>query len=172
MQTISKKDSEIYTLPDGSSILPTDTHHVSYHKHTPITALGSDVHQWLETVFSSDYSISREDMESLLRVLNIRWQKKALRGYFSQLLRNNETTDMSQELATAIHSFPTKNWTDKNWQSFWNLAPNSYWKKPTLSTRIPDKKRRNRYLGHDAWFRATVFGYEGSHNSLDGRGDS
>ncbi len=172
MPSISKRQPEIFTLPNGVNIFPSDTHHTLYYKHIPFSTLWTDVHKWLDAVFGSDYSISREDMENLLRVLNPQWQKKALRGYFFRVSWNKDDADISKELEEKINSFPTESWTDENWQSFWSLAPKPLSKKPKMSTQSSDiKHRRSRYLGHDALFRAVVFGYEGSHNSLDGRGD-
>ncbi len=166
MQTISKKDSEIYTLPDGSSILPTDTHHVSYHKHTPITALGSDVHQWLETVFSSDYSISREDMESLLRVLNIRWQKKALQGYFFKLLWEESFADEHIQLEWKINSFPEKNWKDTDWKVFGELAPQKLsWKPKNWGTN----GRTNALGTFSRWFDHITALYTWDNREMIGR---
>lgn len=170
MPSILKRQPEIFTLPNGMNIFPSDTHHTLYYKHIPFSTLWTDVHKWLETVFGTTFSISREDMENLLRVLNPQWQKKALRGYFFRVSWNNDDADIVKELEEKINSFPTQNWTDENWQSFWVLAPKSYSKKPKLNIRPSRKKTKNSYLGHDACFRAVVFGYEGSYHSLDGRG--
>jgi len=170
MNSKTKKDPEIFILPNGVSVSPKDTNHSSYLKSIALSALWSDVREWLETVFKSDFSISREDMEYLLCVLNTKWQKKALQGYFYKILWEKAFQNIQDELEQKINSFPTENWTDQNWQVFGDLAPKPFSKKPKTYAPSSHKKPKNRYLSHDAWFRAVIFGYEGSHNSLDWRG--
>ncbi len=163
MKHSSNKKPETFTLPNGEQIGWTDTIYAQF--IDTCKNLGSDVVGGLNRVFTSKHSLSREDMEHVLRLHNKAWQKKILRWYFSRF--RDISRDKLEEIYHAIEAFPTNNWTDKDWAVFGELAPKPTTQDKKLFKNNSHPANRTRKIPS---FRDIQAEISGNYDEVDGRG--